>query len=199
MRIEDVILDPTLEAPETRFEEGGATPVAGGMYDGGYTPVQSDSEGIDWPVPSGPGGLFFLDRRELSRGTIERITSKYGLKDVLSEAKPKRVHWKRRKKLRSEKYFRCERKSKLARDKWLTSTPDGLWHYYKRLTTKKGFSWEISYEDFYSIMTREVDSRCIYEYLFNIYRVDKTRKSYTVDSIVIKERYSNIVLYSITV
>lgn len=176
------------------------TLVAGCMVDEPLGASESVLEASDdWPVPTGPGGLLFMDRGRLSRGTIERIVRKYGLSNVLEEDVPKPTHWKTKKKLRREKYYRSERAAKLLRDKWLRTTPDGLWYYYRHLTTKKGFSWDISFDEFQSIMQVEVDGLLLYEYLFNIYRLDKTNKSYTVNSIVIKERYTGTVLYSSTV
>jgi hypothetical protein len=192
--------DDLVERVLSDFEKGGATHVAGGMYDGGYAPVQSDLAPLPEPfVSPGPAGLLFLDRSKLSRGTIERILRKYGLKDVLS-SRPKPEHYATRRAKRRDKYRRVERESKLRRDKWLKTTPDGLWYFYREYAKKRGLSWDIDFDDWMKVMYRELpDGRLIYEVLFFVERLDKSNKSYTLDSVAIVERYSKAVLYSTVV
>lgn len=103
-------------------------------------------------------------------------------------------HYKRRLKRRREKYWRVERKYKLKRDEWMKTTAEGLWFDYKNRWKRKNVLFTISEEEFLSLMYTMVDDRYIYEYLFNIYRLDIS-KPVSIDNLTIVDRYTSTKLY----
>lgn len=193
------------EALGASLEEGGASPVAGGMYDGGQKPVQevlAPSEGrLDgvsgWvdTVPRGPAGLFFVRRENMSRGSIVRILRKYGLEDVLEPRREKKPHYKVRRQARRAKYWRYQRPGKLRRDEREKTTPEGLYRIYRNDWRKKGRDWRITLEDWMEVQYRQVDGMYIYNYIYNIYRLDKNSNIVDINSIYIVDRYTNKILY----
>ena len=125
---------------------------------------------------------------KLSRETKRRLLA------LLPPLKTGREHPKVRRKKRRERYLRSERASKLRRDAWMTSTPEGLWFYYKN---RKGSLWCIEKQAFVDILNTVVDvdrQLQLYRLLFSIYRVDSS-KSFTVENIVFVDRYNSTLLY----
>lgn len=130
---------------------------------------------------------------ELSPGTRLRLKMKEK-KAEQRRARPE--HYKVRRARRRAEYWAWERESKLRRDRWMCSTPEGFWFYYKNLTKKKGFIWDIAKEDFIEILSRETASGLrIYERIFDLVRLDKSNKRYSLDNIAILDRYTREKLY----
>lgn len=127
---------------------------------------------------------------DLSPGTKHRLAKKHKIKGISKRPE----HHATRKRKRREKYWRCQREGKLRRDAWLKTTPEGLWMYYKRLTTRKGHEWNVDRDSFLEVMYTPVRGECIYKYLFNIYRIDKSL-GYSLDNIIIVDRYTEEQLY----
>lgn len=167
---------------------------------------RSVSEGVggslDFELPKGPAGLLFWeDRSRLSRGTIERIKKKYKLGDSDFEEKPKKLHPATRKKRRRAKYWKYERAGKARRDSLEKSTPERMWRWYRTYQKKKGLSWDVTLEEFVLLMSTTVDDVEggepveLFNYDFYIYRKDKSSKSFNINNIIIKDRYTNNILY----
>jgi hypothetical protein len=161
-------------------------------------PEASENEGwgTSLELPRGPAGLLYLDRSQLSRGFLKRIERKYNLAPGWDKEKP--VHHMTRKKIRRDAYHRWEGGSKRReREDALKSTPEGLWKWYKWYSTTKGFSWEISLEEWMGIMTTLVNGAAIAYYDFYIYRIDKSIKIYNIYNIYIVDRYTKELLYKL--
>jgi hypothetical protein len=82
-------------------------------------------------------------------------------------------HHMKKKARRRAGYFRTERSSKLKRDEWMRTTPEGSWFMKKYRTLAKGCSWEISREDWEELITRvRPDGRLIYQAPYILTRRD---------------------------
>lgn len=105
-----------------------------------------------------------------------------------------REHYQTRRKKRREKYHKYQREGKLRRDKWLQTTPEGLYLYYKAIAHRRGLRWAITREDFLEVMNTEYNGTPIYSYLFSILRTDKS-VGYTLENISVVDRYTKEVYY----
>lgn len=196
MTVNTHIGDTTRPAPQETLEglegEGGAAPLP--TPDSGELlgAVQLDLEALAATVHHGKFTPAWIPLADLSPG------SRYRLLEKMKKAGGRKIklHWKTKKKRRRGWYWKNERRSKLARDRWLISTPEGLWFHYKRLATKKKRQWLIDKEAFAEVMhsVPEGGSLELWKYIFFIYRIDKN-KDYTIDNIYIVDRYTKKELY----
>lgn len=155
-------------------------------------------------TPRGPQAALEEPTEASMLGRLKWADLSPGTKYRLSKKKPGgrtiRFHWKAKKKKRRETYLRSERPSKLRRDRWLLTTPEGLCKHYRRLATRKGCSWDIPDTDFLEVLRTSVtpEGFPLYSRIFYIYRKAKQVRSYTLDSIYIVDRYSGEHYYPFT-
>lgn len=188
---------------ETRPLPG--SPVPGGETGEAPEPVQevleASAKGVLHPtdeidnleISARPVYLRVWDH-PMSPGTRHRLMEKARRLERKCGARGPKHHNTRRKK-RREEYLRWEREGKLRRDRWLTSCPEGLFLYYKRLAKRKGAAWEFTKEQFVELMNTPVRGVPLYQYIFNLVRLDK-KLGYSSTNIVVLDRYTKEVLYS---
>jgi hypothetical protein len=196
MEHKDILSPDLVEAPQSPSGEGASSLVAGCMYDEPLGPSGEALGGTydpDYDLPSGPAGMLYLDRSLLSKGFIRRMEDKYNLRDWDKE-KPE--HYKVRRMRRKANYYKYERPSKLARDRRLKSTPEGLWSWYRTYVKRKDCEWAITLEEWMDLMGTVVEGVEIQFYDFYVYRIDSSIKLFNLSNITIVDRYSKAILYS---
>lgn len=129
---------------------------------------------------------------DLSRGTKYRLLEK---RKKIDSLKDKPLHYKQRRKKYREHYWKYARAGCLKAKSLRTTTPRGLYIYYRGIASQRKMSWDMDEDKFIEIMLRPAwDGVPIYKKIFNVLRRDKSI-GYSIDNITIVDRYDSSIIY----
>lgn len=132
-------------------------------------------------------------KRDLSPGTKYRLAQKRKKLE-----KEKKEHYKIRRKEYRRLYWKYLRPGNIARKKARTSTPLGLYKYYKDIANRKKIRWAIEEQEMLEILNTPLpDGVAIHNRIFNVVRIDKDKAvGYTPTNIQLVDRYTKELLYT---
>ncbi len=192
------VLSETSTPPGSPVAGGGPNEAQGAVEEAreaSDTGICAREDELDIQVTERPVYLRVWDH-PMSPGTRFRLLEKSRRLEHKRGARGSKHHNTRRRK-RREKYWKYQRAGKLRRDKWLTSCPEGLYLYYKRIAKRRKAAWEFTKEQFVELMNSTYKGVALYEYVFNLVRLDK-KLGYNISNITIVDRYTKEVLYTNT-